>query len=118
MSKHSATKLESRDRRRARIRSRITGNSVRPRLSVFRSNVSIAAQVIDDAKGITLVSVNSRELKGKVTKLVAATEVGKLIASKAKAKGIEAVVFDRGGFLYHGRIKALAEAAREGGLTF
>ena len=105
-----------------RIRKAISGGTAdRPRLTVFRSNKEIYAQVIDDAEGKTLASASSRE-KGiadkKVAKLEQAKLVGQLIAEKAREAGIESVVFDRNGYLYHGRIKSLAEAAREGGLKF
>lgn len=105
-----------------RIRNSITpGTAERPRLTVFRSNKGIYAQLIDDAEGKTLVSASSRE-KGiadkNVPKVEQAKMVGQSIAEKAKAAGIEAVIFDRNGYLYHGRIKSLAEAAREGGLKF
>ena len=104
-----------------RIRKTIKGTPERPRMSVFRSNKQIYVQLIDDLNGKTLISASSRE-KGiedeKVTKIEQAKKVGKLIAEKAKAAGIETVVFDRNGYLYHGRVKSLAEAAREGGLKF
>jgi large subunit ribosomal protein L18 len=109
-----------------RIRKKLTGTPERPRLNVYRSENHIYAQVIDDAKGVTLVSATSVE-KGKGIKgdkrptggnVSSAKEVGKLIAERAKDKGIKKVVFDRGGYLYHGRIKALADAAREAGLEF
>jgi len=109
-----------------RIRKKLTGTLERPRLNVYRSENHIYAQVIDDAKGVTLVSATSVE-KGKGIKgdkrptggnVSSAKEVGKLIAERAKGKGIKKVVFDRGGYLYHGRIKALADAAREAGLEF
>ena len=103
-----------------RVRKKISGSEARPRLSVFRSNKEIYAQLIDDISGKTLASANSRNksIANSGTKVEKATEVGKAIAQAAKAKGIETVVFDRGGNLYHGRIKALAEGAREGGLNF
>jgi len=106
-----------------RIRRKMLGSSKRPRLCVFRSLQHIYAQVVDDGKGSTLVSASSVEktFKGKLKStgdIAAAKAVGKAIAERAKAKGIELVVFDRGGFPYHGRIKALADAAREGGLKF
>ena len=106
---------------RTRIRRTIKGTAQRPRLSVFRSNKQIYAQVVDDSKGATLVSASSRVAdiaSQKVTKIEQAKLVGLLIAEKAKEAGIENVVFDRNGYLYHGRIKSLAEAAREGGLKF
>jgi large subunit ribosomal protein L18 len=104
---------------RFRIRKSVQGTSDRPRLSVFKSNTSIYCQLIDDAQGKTLCAASSLEKTiGKGKKSDLAKKVGGLIASKAKTMNIEAVVFDRGGFLYHGRIKALAEGAREGGLKF
>jgi large subunit ribosomal protein L18 len=106
--------------RHKRVRGKVSGTPERPRLNVFRSETNIYAQVIDDTKGVTLVSASSQE-KGfqcDGTKTDAAKKVGEAIAERAKAKGIEAVVFDRGGYLYHGRVKALAEGAREGGLQF
>ncbi len=104
-----------------RIRKTIKGTPERPRMSVFRSNKQIYVQLIDDLNGVTLVSASSREkgIEGeKMTKIEQAKKVGALIAEKAKAAGIESVVFDRNGYLYHGRVKSLAEAAREGGLKF
>lgn len=103
---------------RRRIRGRIEGTGTRPRLSVFRSNKQIYAQIIDDVKGVTLASASSAKLAEKVTKTETASLVGKMIAEKAIASGITQVVFDRSGYLYHGRIKSLAEGAREGGLIF
>ena len=107
-------------KRHKRVRAKIAGTPERPRLNVFRSETNIYAQIIDDTKGITLVSASSLE-KGfecEGTKTDAAKKVGEAIAERAKAKGIDTVVFDRGGYLYHGRVKALAEGAREGGLQF
>src|SRR5580704_5600775 len=102
-----------------RIRSRVKGTQQRPRLAVFRSLKHIYAQVIDDAKGHTLAAASSAEEKGKNGgNLAGAKAIGKLVAERAKDKGIKAVVFDRGGYLYHGRVKALADAAREAGLEF
>ncbi len=104
-----------------RIRKVINGTPERPRLSVFRSNKQIYAQLIDDTEGKTLMAASSRQLEiddKKITKTVQAELVGKLIAEKAKEAGIEQVVFDRSGYLYHGRIKTLAEAVRKGGLKF
>jgi large subunit ribosomal protein L18 len=102
-----------------RIRSRVAGTSERPRLAVFRSVKHIYAQVIDDTKGHTVVAAGSTEKDNKNGGNVAgAKEIGKLVAERAKDKGIKAVVFDRGGYQYHGRVKALAEAAREAGLEF
>lgn len=103
---------------RARIRSRVSGTAQKPRLSVFRSNKYIYAQLIDDVNGKTLVSTSSRSLSEKVNKVESSAEVGKALAQKAIAAGITEVVFDRGGYLYHGRVKALADGAREGGLKF
>ncbi len=111
-------KILKRSIRRKRVRSRVSGTEARPRLSVFRANNHIYAQLIDDVKGITLASAASSEIKVKDKKLGIASGVGKLIAEKAKAKNITTVVFDRGGFAYHGRVKALADAAREAGLKF
>ena len=119
------TKEDIRDRIRARIRKKLAGTGARPRLAVFRSQTHIYAQVIDDEQGRTLCSASSvdKEFLGETklkrgSNLAAAQAVGKLIARRAKDKGIEAVVFDRGGFLYHGRVKAVADAAREAGLEF
>jgi len=115
---------KARFRRKLRIRKKILGTGERPRLSVFRSNRYMVAQLIDDENGITIVSASSRASALKDTgnreggKISAAMEVGKLIAARAGDKGIKKVVFDRGGYLYHGRIKALAEGARDGGLVF
>jgi large subunit ribosomal protein L18 len=106
-------------RRRRRVRKKIYGTSERPRLSVYRSLKHIYAQAIDDEEGVTLVSASSLRLNGvEGTKTDVAREVGRLIAKMAKEKGISRVSFDRGCYLYHGRIKALAEGAREGGLEF
>ena len=107
-------------KRHKRVRAKIAGTPERPRLNVFRSETNIYAQIIDDTKGITLVSASSLE-KGfecEGTKTDAAKKVGMMVAERAKAKGIDTVVFDRGGYLYHGRVQALAEGAREGGLNF
>lgn len=114
------TKSERRDRIRKRIRKVVKGTTSAPRLSVFRSNVEIYAQLIDDLTGKTIVTASSRDkdLNAKGTKSEVSKAVGMSVASKAKAKGIETVVFDRGGYLYHGRVKSLAEGAREGGLKF
>lgn len=100
------------------IRNKISGTSDSPRLSVFRSNNAIYAQIINDVDGVTLASVSSLKLDTKATKTEVAKQIGINIAEAAKSKGIENVVFDRNGFLYHGRVKALAEGAREGGLKF
>ncbi|MGL4598462.1 MAG: 50S ribosomal protein L18 [Bacteroidia bacterium] len=115
------TKEQRRTRIKMRIRKRFEGTTSRPRLSVFRSNKDIYVQIVDDLKGTTLVAASSREKEiagQKVTKIEQARLVGEAIAKKATAAGIAAVVFDRGGYLYHGRIKSLADAAREGGLQF
>ena len=111
-------KLAKRKIRHNRVRSVVTGTAKRPRLSVFRANRHVYAQLIDDEAGKTLASASSKEVKTKGKKVDAAAEVGKAIAAKATEKKISAVVFDRGGYAYHGRIKALAEGAREGGLKF
>jgi large subunit ribosomal protein L18 len=102
------------------VRKTVRGTAARPRLAVFRSNRYIYAQVIDDERGLTLASASSREkdLAGRTLSLETATEVGKLIATRAAAAGVEAVVFDRGGFAFHGRVKALADGARQAGLEF
>ena len=105
-----------RKKRHQRIRNKISGTAECPRLSVFRSNTNTYAQLIDDVAGVTLVSASSQDEKG--TKTEQAQAVGKAIAVKAIEKGIKEVVFDRGGYAYHGRVKALAEAARENGLEF
>jgi large subunit ribosomal protein L18 len=114
------TVREARLRRHRRVRKRIVGTVERPRLVVFRSNRGIAAQLVDDVEGRTLASASWLGLKKsfKGNKTAQAAEVGKLLAASAKKAEIETVVFDRGGYLYHGRVKALAEAAREGGLKF
>ena len=111
-------KIKRRIRIKAHIRTRVAGTAERPRLSVFRSNAQIYAQVIDDRKGVTLASASSLSIKDKITKTEKAAQVGKAIAVAAKEAGVEQVVFDRNGYLYHGRVKALADAAREGGLNF
>jgi large subunit ribosomal protein L18 len=116
---------EKRERRHRRVRAKIFGTKNRPRLCVFRSNKHIYAQLVDDEAGHVLISASDLELKHKkavkknmTRKVALAYEVGKLIAKKAKEKGIEKVVFDRGGYKYHGRVKAIAEGAREEGLKF
>lgn len=116
-------KKESHLKRKTRVRKKITGTSERPRLNVYRSNKHIYAQIIEDATGKTLTAAStlSKELKdklGDVKKTEAAKKIGEFVAKKAIAKGIDRVVFDRGGFLYHGRIKAVADGAREAGLKF
>ena len=113
---------EIRQRIHSRIREKLAGTEERPRLNVYRSLNHIYVQVIDDLKGVTLVAANSAEGKKEARtsggNLAAAKSVGKSIAERAKAKGIDKVVFDRGGYIYHSRVKALADAAREGGLQF
>jgi large subunit ribosomal protein L18 len=115
------TKPEARVRRHKRVRGKISGTAERPRLVVFRSNRGIEAQLVDDLEGRTLAAASWLQLKKsfkKGSKSEQAAEVGKLLATNAKKAGVEGVVFDRGGYLYHGRVKALADAAREGGLKF
>ena len=108
-----------RDRRHARVREKVFGTALRPRLVVFRSNKHIEAQIIDDTKGNTLVAASSVQLKlAKGGNIEAATKVGEALAEKAKKAGITQVVFDRGGYQYHGRVAALADGARKGGLVF
>lgn len=111
-------KQNMRQIRHGRVRARVSGSAARPRLNVFKANKHIYAQVIDDVAQTTLVSASSAEVKSKGKKTDLAKEVGKTIAAKAPAKNIKTVTFDRGGFAYHGRVKALAEGAREGGLEF
>jgi large subunit ribosomal protein L18 len=114
------TVRQARERRHKRVRKRIFGTAERPRLVVYRSNRGIEAQLVDDVGGKTLAAASWLQLKNgfKGSKAEQAAEVGKLLAQNAKAAEIHEVVFDRGGYLFHGRVKALAEAAREGGLTF
>lgn len=114
------SRSDARRRRHVRVRKRLRGSGDQPRLAVFRSNRYIYAQVIDDDAGRTIAAASSREgsLHKKTLSVETAGEVGKLIAARAADAGVKTVVFDRGGFAYHGRIKALAEAAREGGLKF
>ena len=113
------TKTQSRLRRRRRVRAKVRGTAERPRLSVFRSNRGIQAQVIDDVAGHTLAAVNWTEDDLKSLKSMdQAKRAGELLGERAKAAGVETVVFDRGGYRYHGRVKALADGARESGLTF
>jgi large subunit ribosomal protein L18 len=113
------TKPAVRLRRRRRVRAKITGTAERPRISVFRSNKGVSAQLIDDVNGRTLAAAawTEAELRS-LPKMEQATRVGALLAERAKAAGVETAVFDRGGYQYHGRVKALAEGAREGGLAF
>jgi large subunit ribosomal protein L18 len=115
-----SSKNQVRIRVHTRIRRRVAGTPERPRLAIYRSLSHIYAQVIDDRKGITLVAASSNEKSATVAggNVVGAKEIGKLIAGRAVEKGIKKVVFDRGGYLYHGRVKALADAAREAGLEF
>jgi large subunit ribosomal protein L18 len=116
--------LTSRQRRHVRVRAKVRGSSERPRLNVFRSSAHIYAQVVDDDRGRTLVAASDLEQDvldragSDATKSVKARAVGEVIGERAKAAGIDAIVFDRGGFIYHGRVKAVAEGAREAGLTF
>jgi large subunit ribosomal protein L18 len=114
------TVRQARQRRHKRVRKSITGTAERPRLVVFRSNRGIEAQLVDDLAGQTLAAAASLHLKKsfKGNKTTQAAEVGKLLAERAKKAGLDTAVFDRGGYLYHGRVKALADAAREGGLKF
>lgn len=113
------SKLQRRARIKRRIRKIVSGTASKPRLSVYRSNKEIYAQLVDDVNGVTLASVSSRDKNIKATtKAEAATLVGKTIAEKAAKTGVETVAFDRNGYLYHGRVKVLAEAAREAGLKF
>ncbi len=113
------TVLEARERRHRRVRGKVAGTDERPRLAVFRSNRGIGAQLIDDTQARTLAAASWLDLEGfKGNKTEQAAEVGKLLAANAKKTGVETCVFDRGGYLYHGRVKALADGAREGGLSF
>jgi large subunit ribosomal protein L18 len=113
------SKNEERVRRHKRVRTKISGTAERPRLCVFRSNANIAVQVIDDVKGVTLVSASSVEMKlANGGNIEAAKAVGAEVAARALKANISSVVFDRGGYLYHGRVKALADSAREAGLNF
>lgn len=122
MSKQTSKKLLSWQRRKRRVRRRISGTAERPRLTVFRSNKHIYAQVIDDVAGVTLASASTQDKDfggDDLNKVAAAKKVGEMLATRCKAKSIEAVVFDRNGYLYQsGRVLALAEGAREGGLLF
>ncbi|WP_179396019.1 50S ribosomal protein L18 [Lacticaseibacillus absianus] len=113
-------KNKTRQRRHARVRGKISGTSERPRLNIFRSNKNIYAQLIDDVAGVTLASASTldKEIAASDSKTEAAAAVGALVAQRAVAAGHKVVVFDRGGYLYHGRVQALAEAARENGLEF
>ena len=111
---------KARLKRHKRVRAKISGTAARPRLCVYRSNAHIAAQIIDDVAGVTLVSASTyeKDFDGNCGNKAAAKKVGEIIAERAAAKGITDVVFDRGGYLYHGRVSELAEGAREGGLKF
>ena len=111
-------KIARRLKIKASIRTKVSGTAERPRLTVFRSNSQIYAQVIDDVKGVTLASASSLGIKDKMTKSEKAALVGKAIAEAAKKAGVNEVVFDRNGYLFHGRVKSLADAARKGGLKF
>ncbi len=114
------TRTDARRRRHLRVRKRVEGSAARPRLAIYRSNRYIYAQVIDDDSGRTVAAASSQEksMRKKTLSIDTAAEVGKLVAARASEAGIKTVVFDRGGFPYHGRVKALADAAREGGLKF
>ncbi len=111
-------KVKRRLRIRQGIRNRLSGTAERPRLSVFKSNKAIYAQIIDDVNGHTLVAASSKEIGKPTINVESAKEVGKKLAEKASANGVETVVFDRSGYVYHGKVKALADGAREGGLKF
>ncbi len=111
------TKEQARVRRHARVRAKVAGTPERPRLAVYRSNAEIYVQLIDDVQGHTLAAADSRTVVDG-DKTAKAKAVGALIAERAKAAGVESVVFDRGGYIYHGRVKAVADGAREGGLSF
>ena len=114
-----ATKGQQRLRRRRRVRAKVRGTGERPRLSVFRSNRGVSAQLIDDVAGVTVAAVNWTEADLKsLERMEQAKRVGELLAQRAKDAGVETCVFDRGGYRYHGRVKALADGAREGGLAF
>ncbi len=111
-------KSDRRVRIKAHIRHKVSGTAVKPRLTVFRSNAQIYAQVIDDVQGVTLASASSASIKEKISKTEQAAQVGKLVAKVAQEAGIVEVIFDRNGYLYHGRVKQLADSAREAGLKF
>jgi large subunit ribosomal protein L18 len=115
----TATRPRQRLRRRRRVRAKVRGSAERPRVSVFRSNRGISAQVIDDDRGHTLAAVSWTELElRKLPRMDQARRAGELLGARAREAGVEAVVFDRGGYRYHGRVRALADGAREGGLSF
>ena len=120
MSDQAKARREGRLRRHRRVRKKVAGTAARPRLAVFRSNKHISVQVIDDLSGRTLASASSHEaaLRANAANVTGAKQVGELVAQRAKAAGVDTVVFDRGGYLYHGRIAALADAARQAGLVF
>ncbi len=109
---------EARKKRHGRIRNKLSGTTVKPRLNIFRSNKAIYVQIIDDEKQATIASASTKELGLTNNNVESCKKVGELIAKKAKDVGVETVVFDRGGYLYHGKVKALADSAREGGLKF
>ncbi len=118
---HEHDKSRAREKRHARVRARVTGRESRPRLCIFRSVKHLYVQAIDDGRGVTLATASTLELReggARTGNIQAATKVGELIAARLKEKGMEAVVFDRGGYLYHGRVKAVADAARAAGLKF
>ena len=118
---HESDKVRAREKRHARVRARVTGRADRPRLCVYRSLNHLYVQVIDDLQGTTLAAASTLELRGpgsRTGNIESAKKVGGLIAERLKQKGLESVVFDRGGYLYHGRIKAVADAARAAGLKF
>jgi large subunit ribosomal protein L18 len=113
----TVTKPQSRLRRRRRVRAKVVGTAERPRISVFRSNRGISAQLVDDLAGRTIAAAEWTQFRG-VDKMAQAEQVGRALAERAAAAGVQRAVFDRGGYRYHGRVKALAEGAREGGLAF
>ena len=112
------SKVQSRKRIHQRIRNKISGTPTKPRLAVYRSNKGISCQLIDDVNGVTLSSASSKDVTGEGSKAEVSKRVGALIGEKAKSLGIDAIKFDRGGYLYHGRVKSLADGAREAGLNF
>jgi len=122
MSNNSKQRREARIRRHNRVRKHVLGTAERPRLAIFRSNNHLVAQVIDDVRGVTVAAASTHETEfksgGHAGNVTTAAKVGQLVAERAKAAGVSSVVFDRGGFLYHGRVAALADAAREAGLEF
>lgn len=114
------SRLDSRKKRQSRVRARVTGTASKPRLCVFKSLDNIYAQIIDDEKKVTIISASTldKDIKTKASNIQAATEVGELVAKRAIEKDIKTVVFDRNGYIYHGKVKALADAARQAGLEF